>query len=69
MSEDGKFLWLSMGDLKAVNEREIIAAQDQVVHRKSMSINVQQDATIQFILSVRCSTCFGRFLHPSSEHK
>jgi len=31
-----------------------------------MSIKVQHDATIQFILSVNCSTCFGRFFHPSS---
>jgi len=31
----------------------------------SMSINVQQDATIHS-LSVNCSTCFGWFFHSSS---
>ena len=35
------------------------------LHRNSMSINVQQDATIHS-LSVNCSTCFGSSLHPSS---
>ena len=36
------------------------------VHRNSMSINVQQDAAVQFVLSVNCSTCFGWVFRPSS---
>jgi hypothetical protein len=34
MSEEDTFLWLSMGELKAVNEREILAAQDQALKRE-----------------------------------
>ena len=38
------------------------------VHRESVSINVQQDATIYsfIIFSSDSSTCFGWYLHPSS---
>jgi len=35
------------------------------VHRNSVSINIQQDASIHS-LSANCSTCFVWFLHPSS---
>ena len=31
INEEGTFLWLSMGDLKAENESEIVAAQDQAL--------------------------------------
>ena len=37
------------------------------MHRKSMSIIVQEDVTIySLFISVNCSTCFGWYLHPSS---
>jgi len=36
------------------------------LHRKNILIYIQQDATLQFILSGNCSTCFGWYHHPSS---
>jgi hypothetical protein len=34
ISEEDTFLWLSKGDLKAGNESEIVAAQDQALNTK-----------------------------------
>ena len=34
ISEEDTFLWLSKGDLKAENESEIVAAQDQALQTK-----------------------------------
>jgi hypothetical protein len=34
ISEEGTFLWLSKGDLKAETESEIVAAQDQALQTK-----------------------------------
>ena len=37
------------------------------MHRKYISINIQQDATLHSLfISGNCSTCFGWYLHPSS---
>ena len=38
------------------------------VHRESVSIDVQRNATIYSLLffCIDCSTCFGLYLHPSS---
>ena len=36
------------------------------LHRKSILIYIQQDATLHNILSENCFTCFGGYHHPSS---
>jgi hypothetical protein len=37
------------------------------VHRKSIPIYIQQDATLHSLfISGNCSTCFGWYFHPSS---
>jgi hypothetical protein len=37
------------------------------VHRKYIPIYIQQDATLHSLfISGNCSTCFGRYFHPSS---
>jgi len=46
---------------------EIIFLCSMVRASRSVSIIVQQDATIySLLISVNCSTCFGWYLHPSS---
>jgi len=38
------------------------------VHRKNILIYIQQDATLHSLFYLEnCSTCFGCYLHPSSE--
>jgi len=47
MSEEDKFLWLSMGDLKAVNEREILAAQDHALRGGGYETKILKTVTYQ----------------------
>ena len=47
ISEEDTFLWLSKGDLKAENESEIVAAQDQAIQTKYYAtkiLNIETDS-------------------------
>jgi len=45
ISEEGTFLWLSKGDLKAETESEIVAAQDQALKTKYYATKILNTAT------------------------
>ena len=45
VSEEGKFLWLSKGDLKAETESEIVAAQDQALQTKYYATKILNTET------------------------
>jgi hypothetical protein len=45
ISEEGTFLWLSKGDLKAETESEIVAAQDQALNTKYYAPKILQTET------------------------
>jgi len=45
MSEEDTFLWLSKGDLRAVTESEIVAAQDQALQTKYYATKILNTET------------------------
>jgi len=45
ISEEGTFLWLSKGDLKAETESEIVAAQDQALKTKYYATKILNTET------------------------
>ena len=45
ISEEDTFLWLSKGDLKAENESEIVAAQDQALQTKYYATKILNTGT------------------------
>jgi len=45
ISEEGTFLWLSKGDLKAETESEIVAAQDQALQTKYYATKILNTET------------------------
>ena len=45
ISEEGTFLWLSKGDLKAETESEIMAAQDQALQTKYYATKILNTET------------------------
>jgi hypothetical protein len=45
ISEEDTFLWISKGDLKAENESEIVAAQDQAIQTKYYELKILNTGT------------------------
>jgi len=52
ISEEDTFLWLSKGDLKAENENEIVAAQDQALQTKYYATKILNTET-----DSKCGLC------------
>jgi hypothetical protein len=59
-------IWLSKREQSKIFEE--FKVHDSV-HRNNILIYIQKSDITQFILSGNCSTCFGRYQHPSSGAK
>jgi hypothetical protein len=53
ITEEDTFLWLSKGDIKAENESEIVAAQDQALHTKYYATKILNTQT-----DIKCRLCY-----------